>query len=98
VATCDPIAEGRLLGNVVDALRQALDERPDGCLEARLWHGAEVCFVSRRVFDEAVECMVSLGWARCAPVIGWPADDRSSTALTEKLNSLGRQAEFSIPR
>jgi hypothetical protein len=55
--------EDRLLGNVIDALRLVLDERPDGCLEAALWHGVEACFVAREVFDEAVEIMVNVGWA-----------------------------------
>jgi hypothetical protein len=59
----DLIAEGRLLRNVVDALRLALDERPDGCLEAALWHGVEACFVPRMIFDEAIDLMVDAGWA-----------------------------------
>ena len=34
------VAEDQLLRNVVGALRRALDEHPDGCLEAALWHGS----------------------------------------------------------
>jgi hypothetical protein len=62
----DLVAEGQLLQNVVGALRRALDEHPDGCLEAALWHGVEACFVPRVIFDEAVGIMVSEGWARRA--------------------------------
>jgi len=42
----DLIAEGRLLRNVVDALRLALDERPEGCRESVLCHGVEACGVA----------------------------------------------------
>ena len=47
----DLIAEGRLLRNVVDALRLALDERSDGCLEVTLWRGVEACSVPRMSFN-----------------------------------------------
>jgi hypothetical protein len=60
----DLITEGRLLRNVVDALRLALDEHSDGCLEAALWHGVEACPVPREIFDEAVDIMIDAGWAR----------------------------------
>lgn len=56
----------KLLRNVVAALRRVLDEHPDGCLEAALWHGVEACFVPRVIFDEAVNIMVYVGWARRA--------------------------------
>ena len=62
----DLVAEGQLLRNVVGALLRALDEHPDGCLEAALWHGVEACFVPRVIFDEAVGIMVHEGWARRA--------------------------------
>ena len=62
----DLIAEGRLLRNVVDALRLALEERPDGCLEATLWQGVGACRVPRMIFDEAIDIMVDAGWARRA--------------------------------
>lgn len=62
----DLIAEGRLLRNVVDALRLALDERSDGCLEVTLWRGVEACSVPRMIFDEAIDIMVHAGWARRA--------------------------------
>jgi len=57
------IAEDRLLRNVIAALRRALAERPEGCLEARLWHGVEACGVARKVFDEAIEIMLTAGWS-----------------------------------
>jgi hypothetical protein len=57
------IAEGRLLRNVVDALRLALDERSDGCRESVLRHGVEACGVSRDIFNEAIEIMLDAGWA-----------------------------------
>jgi len=53
----------RLQRNVIAALRRALAEHPEGCLEAKLWHGVEACGVARRVFDEAI---VS-GMADCFP-------------------------------
>jgi len=62
----DLVAEGQLLRNVVGALLRALDEHPDGCLEAALWHGVEACFVPRVIFDEAVGIIVYEGWARRA--------------------------------
>lgn len=55
------VAEGRLLWNVMSALRRALDEHPNGCLEAALWHGVEACFVPRKVFDKAVNIMIGAG-------------------------------------
>ena len=58
------VAEDQLLRNVVGALRRALDEHPDGCLEAALWHGVEACFVPRVIFDEAVDIIVYAGLAR----------------------------------
>ena len=54
----DLVAEGQLLRDVVGALLRALDEHPDGCLGAALWHGVEACFVPRVIFDEAVGIMV----------------------------------------
>ena len=59
----DLIVEDRLLRNVVGALRRALNEHPDGCLEAALWHGVEACFVPRVIFNEAVDIMVYAGLA-----------------------------------
>jgi hypothetical protein len=59
----DLITEGRLLLNVVDALRLALDERPDGCRESAVWRGVEACGVARAIFDEAIEIMLDAGWA-----------------------------------
>ena len=56
-------AEDQLLRNVVGALRRALDDHPDGCLEAALWRGVEACFVPRSVFNEAVDIMVYVGLA-----------------------------------
>lgn len=52
-----------LLRNVIAALRRALAEHPEGCLEARLWHGVEACGVTRRVFDEAIKIMLTAGWS-----------------------------------
>ena len=60
------IAEDRLLGNVVSALRLAVDERPEGCLEIELWHGVAACFVPRTIFDEAIDIIVTAGWVRRA--------------------------------
>jgi hypothetical protein len=60
----DLIAEGRLLRNVVDALRQAVDEHPEGCLEGALWDAVEACGVPRSIFDEAVEMMIAVGWIK----------------------------------
>ena len=59
----DLIAEDQLLRNVIGALRRALDDHPDGCREAALWHGVEACFVPRVIFNEAVEIMVYAGLA-----------------------------------
>lgn len=50
----DWIAEGRLVRNVIAALRRALAEHAEGCRESSLWHRAEACGVARRVFDEAI--------------------------------------------
>jgi hypothetical protein len=58
----DLIAEGRLLRNVVGALRQALREHPEGCLEAPLRRGVEACGVDRGVFDEAIEILINNRW------------------------------------
>ena len=58
----DLIAEGRLLRNVVDALRLALDDRPDGCRESALWLGVQACGVTRPIFDEAIQIMLDAGW------------------------------------
>jgi len=55
--------EDQLLRNVVGALRRALDDHPDGCVEAALWRGVEACFVPRSVFNEAVDIMVYAGLA-----------------------------------
>ena len=59
----DLITESRLLRNVVDALRLALDERPAGCRENALWRGVEACGVASGIFDEAIEIMLDAGWA-----------------------------------
>jgi hypothetical protein len=48
---------------VIGALRRALDDHPDGCLEGALWHGVEACFVPRVIFNEAVDIMVYAGLA-----------------------------------
>jgi hypothetical protein len=74
----DLVAEDQLLRNVVDALRLALGECPDGCLEAALWHGVEGCFIARRVFDEAIDIMLDAGWAcrRNGRLFGLPRRQR----------------------
>ena len=61
--TQDWIAEGRLVRNVIAALRRALAEHAEGCRESSLWHGVEACGVARRVFDEAIEIMFNAGWS-----------------------------------
>jgi hypothetical protein len=58
-------AEDQLLRNVVGTLRRALDDHPDGCLDAALWRGVEACFVLRSVFNEAGELWSARVW-RCA--------------------------------
>jgi hypothetical protein len=61
--TRDWIAEGRLVRNVIAALRRALTEHADGCRESSLWHGVEARGVARRVFDEAIVIMLNTGWS-----------------------------------
>jgi hypothetical protein len=61
--TRDWIAEGRLVRNVIAALRRALAEHAEGCRESSLWHGVEACGVARSVFDEAIEIMLNTGWS-----------------------------------
>jgi hypothetical protein len=60
----DLIAEDKLVQNVVRALRLALDERRDGCLEVELWHGVAACLVPRPIFDEAIDIMLTAGWVQ----------------------------------
>jgi hypothetical protein len=54
-------AGSRLLRNVIEALRRAIDEHPEGCLESTLWRGVEACGVAREVFDDAVDIMITAG-------------------------------------
>jgi hypothetical protein len=62
LAAQDDGAPDVLLRNVIAALRRALAEHPEGCLEARLWHGVEACGVARGVFDEAIKITLTAGW------------------------------------
>jgi hypothetical protein len=95
LAAQDDGAPDVLVRNVIAALRRALAERPEGCLEARLWHGVEACGVARRVFDEAIEIMLTAGWCSRrhgrllsgAPPIGEPRLAIRSTRLNRRASA-----------
>ena len=88
--TCDLIAEAQLLRNVIGALRRALDDHPEGCLEAVLWHGVEACFVPRVIFNEAVDILICTGLALRAGGRLHAGLNRTDAARADRRSSLFR--------